>query len=62
MLSSSFLPSPAEVKREAQDVATKEAVDLAADAAGPLVVQVFKTLADPFVGKLELLPRLQRHA
>ena len=48
----SFLPSPAQLKREAQDVATQEAVELRTDAAGPLAVQVFKTLADPFVGRL----------
>jgi elongation factor G len=48
----SYMPNPAQVQRQAQDGATKEEVALAADPAGPLAVQVFKTLADPFVGRL----------
>ncbi len=47
-----FLPSPAEIERKALSLATEEEVALTADPNGPLVVQVFKTMADPFVGKL----------
>jgi elongation factor G len=47
-----YLPSPTDRVVEAQNAATEEPVEIKADAAGPLVVQVFKTLADPFVGKL----------
>ncbi|MBC7314882.1 MAG: GTP-binding protein, partial [Chloroflexi bacterium] len=50
-----YLPDPTRVPRTAVDLATNEEVVLSADAAGPLVVQVFKTLADPFVGKLSYL-------
>ncbi|MBC7257542.1 MAG: elongation factor G, partial [Chloroflexi bacterium] len=50
-----YLPDPTRVPRTAVDLATNEEVALSADAAGPLVVQVFKTLADPFVGKLSYL-------
>jgi elongation factor G len=48
----SFVPKPADVEREALNLATEETEPLEQNAAGPLVVQVFKTLADPFVGKL----------
>ena len=48
----SFLPSPTGVERRAIEMASEEEIVLAPDAAGPLVVQPFKTLADPFVGKL----------
>jgi len=48
------LPSPAEAApRVATNQATGEEVELAADPAGPLVAQVFKTVADPYVGKLQ---------
>jgi elongation factor G len=47
-----LLPAPTEAHYRGVHNATGDAVDLAADAAGPLVVQVFKTTADPFVGKL----------
>ncbi len=47
-----FMPSPAELHPVATNKATGEQVTLQADPAGPLVVQVFKTLADPFVGRL----------
>jgi len=48
----SFLPSPAERERTALNMASEEEQSLPPDAAGPLVAQVFKTMADPFVGKL----------
>jgi elongation factor G len=48
----SFLPNPAESERVALNMASEEELSLPPDAAGPLVAQVFKTMADPFVGKL----------
>lgn len=50
-----YLPDPTQVPRTAVDLTTNEEMSLAADPNGPLVVQVFKTLADPFVGKLSYL-------
>jgi elongation factor G len=47
-----YMPSPTQVERKAKQGGAEEERVLAADAAGPLVAQVFKTLADPFVGKL----------
>jgi elongation factor G len=47
-----FMPSPADVERHVINVATDEEIVLEADASGPLVAQVFKTMADPFVGRL----------
>ena len=47
-----FLPNPAESERRALNMASQEEEILLPDAAGPLVAQVFKTMADPFVGKL----------
>ena len=51
-----FLPTPVDgVKPVVTGVATKEPVELEANADGPLSAFVFKTTADPFVGKLSLL-------
>jgi elongation factor G len=47
-----FLPSPGEIERKAVDLGSGEEIVLAANPNGPLVAQVFKTMADPFVGKL----------
>ena len=47
-----FMPSPAEVERTVLNVGAEEEMILDADASGPLVAQVFKTMADPFVGRL----------
>ncbi len=47
-----YLPSPADAPRTVVNVATEEEFALPADASGPLVAQVFKTMADPFVGRL----------
>jgi elongation factor G len=47
-----FLPSPAKAPSVVTQVGAEESMTLPTDAAGPLVAQVFKTLADPFVGKL----------
>jgi elongation factor G len=49
---SDYLPDPTQVERKAKHGAEEEELVLATDASGPLVVQVFKTLADAFVGKL----------
>ncbi len=46
-----LLPSPAQVEYAATDKDGKE-VALKADPNGPLVAYIFKTVADPFVGKL----------
>jgi elongation factor G len=47
-----YLPSPPDLERTATNQATGEEQVLAPDPAGPLVIQIFKTMADPFVGKL----------
>ncbi len=47
-----FAPSPTDVTRKGIQPTTQEEVSIVCDPAGPLVAQVFKTLADPFVGKL----------
>jgi elongation factor G len=50
-----YLPSPAdEAPVQAQDK-TGATVEIAADESGPLLVRVFKTTADPFVGRLTYL-------
>jgi elongation factor G len=50
-----YLPSPAdEAPVQAQDKAGAT-VEIAADESGPLLVRVFKTTADPFVGRLTYL-------
>lgn len=45
-----YFPSPADVTAK-----TEDGKDLKADPAAPLAAQVFKTTADPFVGKLTFL-------
>lgn len=47
-----YLPTPLEEELVQATDARGETVEVAADAAGPLVAQVFKTTADPFVGRL----------
>ncbi|MCL7453874.1 MAG: elongation factor G [Anaerolineae bacterium] len=48
-----LLPSPLEAgPYPAKNLATNGQVELSSDAAGPLASLVFKTLADPYVGKL----------
>ena len=50
-----FFPSPADgVKPTVTSASTKEPVELKADPAGTLASFVFKTTADPFVGKLSV--------
>lgn len=51
----SYLPSPADgAKPRLGKAGSGEEVGYAADAGGPLAALVFKTTADPFVGKLSL--------
>jgi len=47
-----FLPDPSDVQRKATNEASQQEEPLSPNPAEPLVAQVFKTLADPFVGKL----------
>jgi len=50
-----YLPSPAEGARyEAVDERTGERLTLTADPEGPLAALVFKTISDPYVGRLTL--------
>lgn len=50
-----YLPSPVQVPPAEGKSLKGDAVSLAADPAGQLAAVVFKTMADPFVGKLTLL-------
>jgi elongation factor G len=50
-----YLPSPADVKPVAARDAKGGEVAVPPDLAGPLLVRVFKTAADPFVGRLTYL-------
>ena len=47
-----LLPSPADVPAVLAEDAAGEPVEVTCDPAGPLTAYVFKTVADPFVGKL----------
>ena len=51
---SEFLPSPMEGIKPEVSNASGDAVDFDVDSSGPLAAFVFKTTADPFVGKLSL--------
>ncbi len=48
----SFCPSPADIKVTAVNKVTGQEVELTPTVGGPLAVFVFKTIADPFIGKL----------
>jgi elongation factor G len=48
----SFMPNPLEAPARVAERPNGDQVTLPADAAGPLAVFVFKTLADPYVGKI----------
>ncbi|MBQ4436836.1 MAG: elongation factor G, partial [Clostridia bacterium] len=50
-----YLHSPEEIKLQAVNPKTNEAVERACDANAPFSAFVFKTIADPFVGKLSLV-------
>ncbi len=55
-----FGPSPADMPPpSAKDAKSEEDVSLVCDAAKPLVARVFKTVTDPFVGKLSYFRILQ---
>jgi len=47
-----YFPSPSEHEVKATNPVTEEEEELKTDKSGPLAALVFKTLADPFVGKL----------
>ena len=47
-----YLPTPTEEPPVEATAGDDEVVEVAPDAAGPLLAQVFKTTADPFVGRL----------
>ena len=47
-----YFPSPAERVAKATNPVTEAEEEIPADRSGPLVALVYKTLADPFVGKL----------
>ena len=50
-----YLPSPADMEPpQVKNLKTEEVSACKADPAAPFVAQVFKTVADPFVGKLSL--------
>jgi elongation factor G len=52
----SYLPSPGDAKEvEAQNTETKKEESIEPDEKGPLAALVFKTTADPYVGKLTFL-------
>jgi elongation factor G len=50
-----YLPSPADEAPAKTTDKTGAAVEVAADESGPLLARVFKTTADPFVGRLTYL-------
>lgn len=50
-----FMPSPAEIAAaEALNVKSNQKVKIAADVNAPFSAQVYKTIADPFVGKISM--------
>lgn len=50
-----FLPTAEEMTGTIGTDANGDPVEIACDANGPLVLQVFKTVADPFIGKLSYI-------
>ncbi len=57
-----YLPSPADEPPAKPADKAGATVEIAADESGPLLVRVFKTTADPFVGRLTYLRVLSGHA
>ncbi len=49
-----LMPDPSAIEREAVNLETEEKEIISPDTEGPLVAQVFKTMADPFVGKISV--------
>ncbi len=52
---SSYMPSPAERTFHGVRLSDQAEVDVKADPDAPFTAQVFKTIADPFVGKMSLI-------
>ncbi len=50
----SFMPSPEAMKVKAEKAGKDEFVEIKPDPAAPLAALVFKTIADPFVGKISM--------
>ena len=48
----SYMPSPADVPQMTAQRPDGEEVTLSSDPAGPLAAYVWKTIADPYVGKI----------
>ncbi len=49
-----YMPSPEGVSVKAKKAGTEDTVEIKANPAGPLAALVFKTIADPFVGKISM--------
>ena len=49
-----YMPSPDSVSVKAKKAGSGDPVEIKADPAGPLAALVFKTIADPFVGKISM--------
>ena len=49
-----YLPSPEEITVMAKNAGTDDILEIKPDPAGPLSALVFKTIADPFVGKISM--------
>ena len=49
-----YMPSPSEIPAAKADKPDGTTIDIAADPAGPMAAFVFKTIADPFVGRISL--------
>jgi len=50
-----LLPAPSEVHAAEAYTPTKDIVEIPCDASAPLAAHVFKTIADPFVGKMSMI-------
>lgn len=50
----SYMPSPEDIVEKARKAGTDDIIDVRANAAGTLSAFVFKTVADPFVGKISM--------
>jgi elongation factor G len=49
-----YMPAPSEIGSSKAELADGSSCEIAADAAAPLAAFVFKTIADPFVGRISL--------
>ena len=50
-----LLPAPSEVHAAEAYTATKDIIEVECDPSAPLAAHVFKTIADPFVGKMSMI-------